>query len=125
MPYPATAENATPAAQSKSCDQAHSSGAHAVHVHDEPLVGGITTAIRQWINEIGQMPRYEVEFPARLAHCVRPADAALLCSSWMARRVESTVDMQHRLLELWLAAKGTPLAGSAEARPSDKHEAGE
>ncbi len=71
------------------------------------------------------MPRYEVEFPARLAHCVRPADAASLCSSWMARRVESTVDMQHRLLELWLAAKGTPLAGSAEARPSDKHEAGE
>jgi hypothetical protein len=87
----------------------------------------------EWVSQIGQMHRLDVEFAARLAGCTKPSDAVALCGKWMGHHVDSAVAMQHRLLELWLDAMtaatrlkvdasvpraGNDDAGTADGRPS-------
>lgn len=68
------------------------------------LASKIEKVSLEWVSQIAQMQQLDVAFATKLTCCSRPGDAGILCGEWMARRVDSVVAKQHRLLELWLAA---------------------
>jgi hypothetical protein len=81
----------------------------------QELVSNITRTSSEWVSQVGQMQRFDVEFARRLTCCAKPSEAVALCSEWMAHRVDSAVAMQHRLLELWLDAVTTATRQKVEA----------
>jgi hypothetical protein len=91
----------------------------------EELISNIRKTSMEWVSQIGQMQRFDLEFATRLARCIEPSEAVALCGEWMGHRIDSAVAMQHRLLELWLDAMtastrlkleaGMPRGGNGDA----------
>ena len=74
--------------------------------------GQIDDAIRRWLEQMARMRVVERELGKRLADCDTAHDAISLTGEWMARRIDSIIALQHRFIEIWLAARRDPIQAS-------------
>lgn len=73
------------------------------------MLQSIDGAMSGWLEQMAAMRRVESEFATRLAHCRTAQEAIAVCTEWMAKRVDSLVAVQHRLIDLWLENQTTRL----------------
>jgi hypothetical protein len=80
----------------------------------------INEAARAWVEQMGRMRAVEADLGARLVACTSPREAVALTGDWMARRLDSLMALQRRLIDLWLALGEAALARSANGRGEEK-----
>lgn len=69
----------------------------------------IDGAMSGWLEQMAAMRRVESEFASRLVHCRTAPEAIAVCTEWLAKRVDSLVAVQHRLIDLWLENQSSRL----------------
>lgn len=71
---------------------------------------------RAWVEQMGRMRAVEVDLGTRLVACTTAREAIALTSEWMARRLDSLMALQRRLIDRWLMLSEATLVHSANGR---------
>lgn len=69
---------------------------------ERSMLRSIETATAGWLDQMAAMRRVEAEFATELVRARTASEALSVCSGWLAKRVDSLVAVEHRLLDLWL-----------------------
>lgn len=84
----------------------------------EDMAQRMNEAARGWVEQMERMRRVERNLGQRLMTCATPAEAVAVSGEWMARRLDSLMALQHRLIEMWLDETRIGVANPASPTPA-------
>jgi predicted Zn-dependent protease len=79
-------------------------------------------AIEGWVEQMKRMQQVDRDLGQRLMACATPAEAVAVSSEWMARRIDSLMALQHRLIEMWLDHARSGLVRAIPTGGKRKHD---
>jgi hypothetical protein len=81
---------------------------------------------RSWIERLREIRQIESDFGSRLLNAKNPTEATMVCTEWMARRLETVASEQQTFATAWfgLISNAVKLARPAATEsPESSHDA--
>jgi ribosome-binding protein aMBF1 (putative translation factor) len=88
----------------------------AVSAQEKRILSAVNNTTAGWLEQMDAFRRMEEDFGVRLVGCRTAREAIGLSTEWLAKRLDSLIAVQHRLLELWLECEASQSPVVAECR---------
>jgi hypothetical protein len=99
----------------------HAPGARAsddplLSAHESRILSAVNNTTASWLEQMQAMRRMEGELGIRLVRCRTAREVVGLSTEWLAKRLDSLIAVQHRLVELWLECEAAQSVVADECR---------
>jgi hypothetical protein len=81
---------------------------------------------RSWIERLREIRQIETDFGSRLLNAKNPTEATMVCTEWMARRLETVAGEQQTFATAWLGLISNAVKSARPAAtesPESSHDA--
>jgi hypothetical protein len=81
---------------------------------------------RSWIERLREIRQIESDFGSRLLNAKNPTEATMVCTEWMARRLETIAGEQQTFATAWLGLISNAVKSARPAAtesPDSSHDA--